>query len=73
MTRDYHRQSAPVHLSEPASPVVPVPIRGCDVCTALKGQWDSASEAGGPAYDPSHALDLAIEIGRHPHDRVKRH
>ncbi|MFJ2737719.1 hypothetical protein [Streptomyces sp. NPDC087317] len=31
-------------------------------------QWRQASDPSGPARDPSHAADLAVEIGRHPHD-----
>ncbi|MCX5234825.1 hypothetical protein [Streptomyces prunicolor] len=56
----------PVQLSEPEFPA-PEPVRGCDVCGALFGQWKQATEKGSPAYDPSHATDLAVEIGRHPH------
>jgi len=57
----------PVHLTDPLDAEPPEPARGCDVCGALMGQWRQATEAGGPAYDPSHATDLAVEIKRHPH------
>lgn len=53
-------------------PVDPRPAKGCDVCTALHKQWRQATEAGGPAYDHSHASDLAVEIRRHPHPRRKK-
>lgn len=61
----------PVYLSEPATGE-PHPAPGCDVCGALLKQWRQANEAGSPAYDPSHATDLAVEIGRHPHEWQKR-
>jgi hypothetical protein len=56
-------------LSDPVTPGKPRPVPGCDVCGALAKQWRQASEAGSPAYDPSHAVDLAVEIRRHPHAR----
>jgi hypothetical protein len=57
----------PVQLTDPLEAQPPEPVRGCDVCGALFGQWKQATEKGSPAYDPSHATDLAVEIGRHPH------
>lgn len=45
----------------------PRPTRGCDVCGALVRQWRQATEVGSPAFDRSHAVDLAVEISRHPH------
>ncbi|WP_030901432.1 hypothetical protein [Streptomyces sp. NRRL F-5126] len=54
--------------SEPARPLAPV--SGCDVCAACFSQWQEASTEGHPAFDPSHAADLAAEIGRHPHPRL---
>jgi hypothetical protein len=56
----------PVQLPEPEFPQ-PEPARGCDVCGALFGQWKQATEIGSPAFDLSHASDLAVEMGRHPH------
>ncbi|RMB86526.1 hypothetical protein CTZ28_09225 [Streptomyces shenzhenensis] len=61
----------PVLLAEPATSAPPAPAPGCDVCEALKRQWGQATEIGSPAHDPSHATDLAVEIGRHPHDWKK--
>lgn len=49
-------------------PPDPEPAPGCDVCGALYRQWQQAKTEGHPAYDPSHAVDLAIEIKRHPHE-----
>jgi hypothetical protein len=63
--------TAAVQLTEP-SQGKPIPVPGCDVCKALAGQWGQAMEAGSPAYDPSHATDLAVEIRRHPHGRGQR-
>lgn len=60
----------PVHLTEPAT--APTPHAGCDVCGALMKQWRQATEVDGPAYSPSHASDIAVEIGRHPHERKPR-
>lgn len=62
--------TGPVHLTEPGERPVPAP--GCDVCGALARQWGQAMEEGSPAYDPSHATDLAVEMGRHPHGRRQR-
>ncbi|MFJ5103239.1 hypothetical protein [Streptomyces sp. NPDC088554] len=62
----------PVHLMEPAVHKAPEPAPGCDVCGALAKQWKQATDATSPAYDLSHALDLAIEIGRHPHKKGRR-
>jgi hypothetical protein len=63
-------QGKPVELPYPTS-VEPEPVRGCDVCAALARQWREASNSRSPAYDPSHATDLAVEIQRHPHDWKK--
>lgn len=60
--------TAAVQLTEPIREK-PRPAPGCDVCAALARQWAQAVEAGSPAYDPSHATDLAVEIQRHPHGR----
>lgn len=49
----------------------PEPVRGCDVCGACARQWKEASNPNSVAYDPSHASDLAVEIGRHPHPRKR--
>lgn len=57
-----------VQLGEPFR-VPPEPFPGCDVCRALSGQWREAMDPRSPAYDPSHASDLAVEVGRHPHPR----
>ncbi|MFE2883182.1 hypothetical protein [Streptomyces sp. NPDC059272] len=57
----------PVELSDPLECTEPHPAPGCDVCGALLRQWHQAKEVGSPAYDPSHATDLAVEIKRHPH------
>lgn len=61
----------PVELTEPSMLDEPQAVPGCDVCGALKKQWRQATEVGSPAYDPSHATDLAVEIRRHPHPRKK--
>lgn len=61
----------PVNLSDPLRREPPTPAPGCDVCNALAKQWRQSMEAGSPAYDPSHATDLAVEINRHPHDWKK--
>ena len=62
------KMQGPVELTDPtADPPAPVP--GCDVCGALARQWAQAMEVGSPAYDPSHASDLAVEITRHPHSK----
>jgi hypothetical protein len=58
--------TGPVHLPDPEFSE-PEPASGCDVCGALIKQWRQATEKGSPAHDPSHATDLAVEIGRHPH------
>ncbi|MFF3751958.1 hypothetical protein ACFYYH_16110 [Streptomyces sp. NPDC002018] len=63
-------QPRAVHLTEPAVVQPPKPYPGCDICGALSRQWRQATEAGGPAYDPSHAVDLAVEIRRHPHPKA---
>ena len=57
----------PVQLMDPLADEPPKPAQGCDVCGALSRQWAQATEVGSPAYDPSHATDLAVEIRRHPH------
>lgn len=49
----------------------PTPVSGCDVCTALFGQWKATSKVGSPAHDPSKASDYVVEIGRHPHTGKK--
>jgi hypothetical protein len=59
----------PVQLTDPLKLKEPTPAPGCDVCGALFKQWRQATEANSPAHDPSHATDLAVEIGRHPHSR----
>lgn len=56
----------PVQLSEPEFRE-PKPAPGCDVCGALLKQWRQATEIDGQGRDLSHATDLAVEIGRHPH------
>lgn len=61
----------PVQLMDP-TPDQPRPVVGCDVCAALGKQWLQAMDRAGPAYDPSHAVDLGIEISRHPHQREPR-
>lgn len=60
--------SAPVQLLDPLDYRAPDPAPGCDVCGALLKQWRQATEVGSPACDMSHATDLAVENGRHPHD-----
>ncbi|MFE1959940.1 hypothetical protein [Streptomyces sp. NPDC059479] len=67
MAREQTVMQEPVHLLEPAVVEPPKPRPGCDVCNALLGQWRQATEPDGPAHDSSHAIDLAIEIRRHPH------
>jgi hypothetical protein len=67
MTLPARTLSDPVQLTDPTRYEPPIPVPGCDVCAALHKQWAQAMEAGSPAYDPSHAVDLAIEISRHPH------
>lgn len=64
-------QPVKVQLGEPAMRRAPAPVRGCDVCSALAKQWHMSMEKG-PAYDPSHATDLAVEIHRHPHVRSRQ-
>ncbi len=63
--------SGPVTLTE-WTEREPKPTPGCDVCGALLKQWRQATESGSPAYDLSHATDLAVEISRHPHSRAMR-
>lgn len=63
------RRSGRRTLDADPSPKEPKPHRGCDVCEALYKQWLMSMNRCGPAYDPSHAVDLGIEIGRHPHGR----
>lgn len=62
----------PVELTDPPTATPPVATPGCDVCGALVKQWIQAMKQGSPACDPSHGKDLAVEIGRHPHDWKKR-
>lgn len=64
-------QSGPVFLTGDGFPDEPRAVPGCAVCRALKQQWRQASDKGNPAYDISHAVDLAIEISRHPHTTRK--
>lgn len=64
-------------LQGPVTLTCPLPERprgasGCDICAALLKQWGQATEVGSPAYDPSHATDLAVEIRRHPHPGRRR-
>jgi hypothetical protein len=46
----------------------PRPVPGCDVCGDYMRLWRQATEPNGQAHDPSHATDLAVMIGRHPHE-----
>ncbi|MGQ4514726.1 hypothetical protein [Streptomyces sp. DW26H14] len=50
----------------------PKPTPGCAVCAACHRQWQQALDRLSPAYDRSHAVDLAEEIRRHPHPRAAR-
>jgi hypothetical protein len=68
MSLSARAQHPPVNLTDPLSNP-PNPVPGCDVCAALRKQWGQATEAGSPAFNPSHASDLAVEIGRHPHGK----
>ncbi|QKN87610.1 hypothetical protein QEN63_gp25 [Streptomyces phage Vondra] len=61
----------PVELSD-GVPITPRPVTGCAVCAALMKQWRQATSPGSPAFDPSHATDLAVEIRRHPHQYKRR-
>jgi hypothetical protein len=63
-------QEKPVRLPYPTF-TEPEPVRGCDVCGACHRQWKQATDMSSPAYDPSHATDLAVEIRRHPHEWKK--
>jgi hypothetical protein len=62
----------PVELTDPLTATAPKATPGCAVCGALYKQWLQATEKGSPAYSPSHATDLAVELSRHPHDWKKR-
>lgn len=62
---------APVELSDPLTLKEPKPAPGCDVCGACARQRREALDPKSPAYDLSHATDLAVEIKRHPHDWKK--
>lgn len=62
-------QSGPVFLSDEGLPAEPKAVPQCAVCRALKQQWHQATAPDSPAYNPSHAADLAIEIRRHPHPK----
>lgn len=62
-------QSGPVFLSGPGLPDEPKAATGCAACRALLRQWHQATNRRNPAYDMSHAADLAVEISRHPHPR----
>lgn len=64
------QQPARVELTDP-TPDDPRPVQGCAVCQALIKQRRMAMEKGSPAYNPSHAVDLAIEVRRHPHGRAR--
>ena len=63
-------QGRPVELPYPTS-VEPKPVPVCDVCGACARQRREALDPRSPAYDPSQATDLAVEIKRHPHDWKK--
>ena len=63
-------QEKPVQLPVPTF-AEPEPARGCDICGACLKQWKQAMDRSSPAYDPSHATDLAVEITRHPHEWKK--
>lgn len=65
-------QSGPVFLSGSGLPDEPKAVTGCAVCRALASQWRQATDKGNPAYDMSHAADLAIEISRHPHAKKRQ-
>lgn len=71
MTDPRRTMDAPVQLLEPATRTAPEPFPGCDVCDALNKQWAQASDPNNPAHDASHALDLAVEIKRHPHAKLR--
>lgn len=58
---------APIFLTDPLTAEPPEPAPGCKVCSGLMKQWREAMGKGGPAFDPSRATDLAVEIRRHPH------
>ncbi|MFD4942416.1 hypothetical protein ACFWNT_07705 [Streptomyces sp. NPDC058409] len=59
-------------LTDDVLPDEPRAATGCAVCRALKSQWRQATDKGNPAYDMSHAVDLAIEISRHPHAKKRQ-
>ncbi|MER5733082.1 hypothetical protein ABT084_32910 [Streptomyces sp. NPDC002138] len=46
---------------------LPKPAADCDVCAALMKQWRVLTNPRLPAFDPSAAVDAAVEIKRHPH------
>ncbi|MYS37896.1 hypothetical protein K388_00306 [Streptomyces sp. KhCrAH-43] len=60
--------SGPVHLTDPAVLLEPVPVDGCDVCASLTKQRDEARQAG----DGSTVSDCNVELGRHPHGKRGR-
>ncbi len=67
-----HQLQGPVTLATDGLPPGPPKVSpGCDVCAALSRQWRHATDPHGPAHDPSHATDLAVGIGRHPHGRKR--
>lgn len=57
----------PVQLLDPLDREPPNPVKGCDVCEALVRQWAAATNSKSPAYDPSKASDLVVEMNRHHH------
>lgn len=61
-------QEEPVTLMEPAASGAPKPVPGCQICASRMKTWKETTRPSSPMYDLSHALDCAIEIGRHPHD-----
>ncbi|MFE5093290.1 hypothetical protein ACFRCI_23740 [Streptomyces sp. NPDC056638] len=64
--------SEPVYLTDPTTALPPKATPGCDICTALRQQWRQATTVGSPAFDRTHAADLAIEISRHPHAKRRK-
>ncbi|WP_078622680.1 MULTISPECIES: hypothetical protein [unclassified Streptomyces] len=58
----------PVHLSDPALLLEPVPVAGCDVCASLARQRADARRQG----DASTVSDCNVELGRHPHGKRGR-
>ncbi|MEU3729933.1 hypothetical protein AB0E81_11070 [Streptomyces sp. NPDC033538] len=60
-------QREPITLSDPMEIEEPKPVRGCETCQSAMEQWQRASQPG-LAHDLTRAVDLAIEIRRHPHN-----